>query len=168
MNKVKSEPAPTGDLQADTRFKPGVSGNPAGRKAGSRNRLSQAFFDALEDSFEREGEAVINRLIKDDPKTYCKIIAQLCPAKLEGVIDHRHHLGFDDANSIGEVLELVAQEVGVGKALMLADLLEVEAPDFAAEMQAALPPPTAPINPYERDTAKWRSWNRANKDRFAG
>jgi hypothetical protein len=167
MNKVKSEPVPTGDLQADTRFKPGVSGNPAGRKAGSRNRLSQSFFDALEASFDRDGEAVIDRLMKEDPKTYVKVIAQLCPAKLEGVIDHHHHIGIEAATSIDEVLELVCQEAGVEAAQRLAYVFDIQH-DFGAEMQAALPPPTAPVNPYERDTAKWREWNRGHKSRFEG
>lgn len=42
------------------RFKPGQSGNPAGRPAGSRNRATIA----LEAIIEGQGEAVVNALVK--------------------------------------------------------------------------------------------------------
>jgi hypothetical protein len=35
------------DLVRDTRFRPGQSGNPAGRPKGSRNKLANDFIDDL-------------------------------------------------------------------------------------------------------------------------
>jgi hypothetical protein len=55
----RSTPAP--DKARDGRFKPGQSGNPAGRPKGSRNKLGQAFLDALQADFEQHGVAAIVR-----------------------------------------------------------------------------------------------------------
>lgn len=41
--------APTGDKQGPNRFKPGQSGNPKGREKGSRNKLGEAFLEAMHD-----------------------------------------------------------------------------------------------------------------------
>ncbi len=51
-------PAKTGQKQ-ESRFKPGRSGNPCGRPAGSRNKATLA----LEAIIEGRGEAVVNALV---------------------------------------------------------------------------------------------------------
>jgi hypothetical protein len=152
------EPDDTGSKQAATQFKPGVSGNPSGRPKGSRNRLSEAFINVLEDSFEREGVGVINRLMKDDPKSYTKIIAQLCPAKLEMVVDHTHHL---DHESISGVLETVAREAGVEAAKMLASMFGIVMSEAGDVTKMKLLPP-ADVSPFDEETqrADHRNWLR--------
>jgi hypothetical protein len=81
--EADESPASTGDLQVLTRFKPGQSGNPAGRKRGSRNKLSQSFMDALDADFEQHGVDVIVKVRVEQPAVYFKVIAALMPAKLE-------------------------------------------------------------------------------------
>jgi hypothetical protein len=44
------------------------------------------------------------------------------------MIEHHHVSEFGSTNSIDDILELVAQEAGVEKAIKLAELLEVEPP----------------------------------------
>ena len=84
--EVAATPASTGQLQKrpgfSTRFKPGQSGNPKGRKAGSRNALSEAFISALNQDFEKHGVAVIQAVREDDPAAYLKIIASIVPKDL--------------------------------------------------------------------------------------
>lgn len=84
--QVAATPASTGQLQErpdfSTRFKPGQSGNPKGRKAGSRNALSEAFISALNQDFEKHGVAVIQAVREDDPAAYLKIIASIVPKDL--------------------------------------------------------------------------------------
>ena len=47
------EPENTGPKQADTWFKPGQSGNPAGRPKGARSRLQENFLAALAEKWGR-------------------------------------------------------------------------------------------------------------------
>ena len=78
-------PVPAGELQVKpkgneaTRFKPGQSGNPAGRAKGSRNKLSEHFVSTLSRDFEKHGEKVISEVRAEDPVAYLKVVASLVP-----------------------------------------------------------------------------------------
>src|SRR5215831_18740890 len=65
-------------------FKPGQSGNPAGRPKGSRNKL-QNFIAALAEDFEAYGPQAIAECREKAPHKYLSVIAQLLPkeAKIE-------------------------------------------------------------------------------------
>lgn len=67
----------------DTQFKPGQSGNPAGRPKGSRNKLSDLFIETLAADFEEHGVDVVQELRKVQPAQYCNVIAKLMPKLLE-------------------------------------------------------------------------------------
>jgi hypothetical protein len=54
-----AKPENTGPQQADTRFKPGQSGNPSGRPKGARHRTTVA----IEALLEGEGEALTRKAI---------------------------------------------------------------------------------------------------------
>ena len=69
--------------KADTQFKPGQSGNPAGRPPGSRNKLSEAYLKALADDFAEHGVDTIERLREDRPDIYVGAIGKLMPKLLE-------------------------------------------------------------------------------------
>jgi hypothetical protein len=75
-----SEPDNTGKEQ-DTRFQPGASGNPNGRPKGSRNKLSEAFLQALADDFEANGKEVVEKVRAERPQDYLKIIAAVMPTR---------------------------------------------------------------------------------------
>ena len=66
--------------QRDTktgRFLAGNSGG--GRKPGSRNKLSEAFIADVQASWEKHGAEVLERVVREDPGTYLRIIAGLMP-----------------------------------------------------------------------------------------
>ncbi len=65
-----------------TQFKPGQSGNPAGRQVGSRNKLTTDFVTALAKDFAEHGVAAIQRAREDDPASYLRLIASLAPKEL--------------------------------------------------------------------------------------
>ena len=73
-NRVPSE---------DTQFKPGQSGNPAGRPKGARSKLSEAFLLALSDDFEANGMAAVERVRDDKPEAYLNVIGRLMPKLME-------------------------------------------------------------------------------------
>ena len=59
-NAVLAQPDKTDRKQADTRFKPGQSGNPSGRPKGARHRTTVA----IEALLEGEGEALTRKAIE--------------------------------------------------------------------------------------------------------
>jgi hypothetical protein len=64
-------------------FKPGVSPNPAGRPKGSRNKLGEAFIEALHADFMDHGPQVIEAVRTEKPDQYLKVIASILPKQLE-------------------------------------------------------------------------------------
>jgi hypothetical protein len=71
-----------------TQFKPGQSGNPKGRPAGARNRLGTAFLEALEADFSEHGVDAIERVWRDKPEVYIKLVADLVPKEASLNIDN--------------------------------------------------------------------------------
>jgi hypothetical protein len=60
-----------------------VSGNiGGGRKKGSRNKLGEAFIDALYDDFNEHGVAAIKTVRDERPDQYLKVIASLLPKEM--------------------------------------------------------------------------------------
>jgi hypothetical protein len=64
-------------------FKPGQSGNPAGRPKGTRHRLSDSFLTAFCADFDEHGEAVIEKVRTEDPAAYLKAAVALMPKQVE-------------------------------------------------------------------------------------
>jgi Family of unknown function (DUF5681) len=60
-------------------WKPGTSGNPAGRPRGSRNKLSDDFVAALYNDFQEHGSAAIAACRAEKPDVYVRVIAGLLP-----------------------------------------------------------------------------------------
>ncbi len=67
----------------DTQFKPGQSGNPAGRPPGSRSKLSEAFLKALADDFDEHGLKTVQKVRDDKPDAYLNVIGKLMPKLME-------------------------------------------------------------------------------------
>ena len=75
-------PAKTGRKQAahkDTRFKAGKSGNPAGRKAGSRNKVSLLAEQLIADQAEQVVQAIIEAALGGDVSAQRALLDRLCP-----------------------------------------------------------------------------------------
>lgn len=77
-------------------FKPGQSGNPAGRPKGARNKLGEAFIAALHDDFELHGIETIEKVRADDPTQYVKVIASLLPKELNVKVSELDELSDDE------------------------------------------------------------------------
>src|SRR5262245_26419735 len=60
-------------------WQPGVSGNPAGRLRGSRNKLSEAVICALLRDFPKHGEKAIAKVRREQPGVYLRCLTLLIP-----------------------------------------------------------------------------------------
>jgi hypothetical protein len=74
--------ASTAVVQRGRPFRPGRSGNPGGRRPGSKNRLTEVFMSAIADDFADHGAKVIARVRRDDPAAYLKIVGTFVPREL--------------------------------------------------------------------------------------
>src|SRR4029079_15973917 len=64
-------------------YKPGQSGNPAGRPRNARNKISTAFLEALAADYEEHGAAAIKIMRMEKPADYVRVSASLMPRELE-------------------------------------------------------------------------------------
>jgi hypothetical protein len=71
-------------LRDDLKFKPGQSGNPAGRPKGARSKLSEAFFEALAEDFAEHGVLALQVMRAERPQEYIKAIAALQSKEVTG------------------------------------------------------------------------------------
>lgn len=72
-----------GPLENLKPYKPGQSGNPGGKPAGARNRLTAHYLNALADDFEKHGKQAIVDAREKDPMGYIKAIGGLMPKQIE-------------------------------------------------------------------------------------
>lgn len=87
-SKPENGPAPAPKKQGGAPpWQPGQSGNPAGRAKGSRNKLGEAFLDALHDDFKEHGVAAIEAVRAEKPDQYLKVIASILPKELNIKVD---------------------------------------------------------------------------------
>jgi hypothetical protein len=78
------QPGLPAHLRDDLKWKPGQSGNPAGRPKGARSILSEDFFKALQEDFAEHGVAAIVSMRTERPGDYAKMIAALQTKEIAG------------------------------------------------------------------------------------
>jgi hypothetical protein len=108
-------------------FKPGISGNPAGKKPGTRNLLQRRVLTDLLSHWEQEGYNAIQITYREHPDVYLKVIASLLPR--------------EDVLRVGPLTELSDEE-----------LFELENTIVELRAKDAEPMPTLVQTP--RETAK--------------
>lgn len=93
-------------------FKPGQSGNPAGRRVGSRIKLSEAFLAALCEDFVQYGRETIERVRVEKPDAYLKVVASILPKQLEVTTDPFDGVSDDDLATIVAAATAALQQEG--------------------------------------------------------
>ena len=69
-------------------WKKGESGNPAGRQAGIRSKITHAFLKDLEADWRAHGVEAIAAGRDRDPIGYVKVVASLLPKQIEAEVKH--------------------------------------------------------------------------------
>jgi hypothetical protein len=102
-----------------------VSGNNGGgRPKGSRNKLTTEFLDDLHSEWQKSGPSALQRLAQDDPGAFVRVVAQILPKEIDANVNAGSD--FDGMDSIAEILQKVANEVGTDAALNLAKAFGLE------------------------------------------
>lgn len=73
-------------------WKPGQSGNPAGRPKGSRNKLGEAFIEDMLSDWEANGPAAIVQVRTEKPDAYLKVVASILPRDLNVNLNNTDHM----------------------------------------------------------------------------
>lgn len=108
-------------------FKPG---NP-GRPKGSRNKLGEAFIQAMYEDFQEHGADVIDKVRMEKPDQYLKVVASILPQQLNVRVSE-----FDELTD-----DQIDQRISA-----LARALQLEAGTIAASGREAAPQARKPLN----------------------
>lgn len=84
------------DNTRDTRWKPGQSGNPAGKPKGSRTKLAESFWSDLYDKWLDHGSAAIQAMIEDKPGDFVKVVASQMPKEFLVKTDALNEISDED------------------------------------------------------------------------
>src|SRR6516225_2269065 len=74
------------DMERKMTFQQGVSGNPHGNRYRTRHLLNQEFMQALLLHFRQHGKKAIEKVARNQPAAYLKILALLVPREMK--LDH--------------------------------------------------------------------------------
>ena len=76
-------PTPTAKRDARGRWLPGVSGHPGGDAARARKALNAATIAELHEAFRRGGRKAIDKVMRQQPAIFLKLLVLLVPRELE-------------------------------------------------------------------------------------
>lgn len=82
-NAGHGESAPKKHHGLQPAWRPGQSGNPAGRPRGSRSKLAEAFLADLLADYQAHGRAAIQACRLKSPDVYLRIVGALLPREIE-------------------------------------------------------------------------------------
>lgn len=109
-------PENTGAIQAnDTRFKPGQSGNPAGKPKGAKSKLQEDFLRDVLTAWETRGPDAITGMINEKPADFVKMVAGLMPKDIQFNINDASEMTDDElAQRVRELAARLAPFLAIG------------------------------------------------------
>jgi hypothetical protein len=116
-------------------FQQGVSGNPHGNRHRTRHLLNQEFMQALLLHFRQHGKQAIEKVARNQPAVYVKILALLVPREMQ--IEHTNRIKQMTDEEIEQAIEAI-QTMLAARAGEAAKVIEGTAEP------AALPAPNGP------------------------
>jgi len=126
-------------------FKQGVSGNPHGNRHRTRHLLNQEFMQALLLNFRHEGKRAIEKVARNQPAAYLKILALLVPRELK--LEHSGSVKAMSDEQIEQAIEAI-QTMLAARAGEAAKVIEGTAAPAAFPAPNGQSPEAAPAQKY--------------------
>jgi hypothetical protein len=123
------------DMETAMTFRQGMSGNPHGNRHRTRHLLNQEFMQALLLNFRHEGKRAIEKVARNQPAVYVKILALLVPREMQ--VEHTDRIKQMTDEQIEQAIEAI-QTMLAARAGEAANVIEGMAEP------AALPAPNGP------------------------
>jgi len=93
------------DMERKMTFQQGVSGNPHGNRHRTRHLLNQEFMQALLLHFRSHGKKAIEKVARNQPAVYVKILALLVPREMQ--IEHTNRIKQMTDEEIEQAIEAI-------------------------------------------------------------
>ena len=90
--------------------------NGGGRPKGSRNRLASEFIDALANDFSEHGASAIEKVRREKPDVYLRVVASILPSQLDVAISNVSifaEVDLSDAAEFNAAFELASKVIGL-------------------------------------------------------
>ena len=118
-------------------FRPGLSGNPLGNRHHTRHLLNQEFIQALLLHFREHGKKAIEKVAREQPAAYLKILALLVPREMK--LEHSGGVKAMSDEQIEEAIEAI-QTMLAARAGEAAKVIEGAAELPRSRLPEAIPP----------------------------
>src|SRR6516162_5003622 len=133
------------DMESAMTFKRGISGNPHGNRHRTRHLLNQEFLQALLLHFRQHGKKAIEKVAREQPASYLKILALLVPR--EHKVEYSNSLKNMTDEQLEQAIEMVKQ------------MLEARAGDGAKVIEGTAEP-VGMLGPAELEQPQHKRSNR--------
>jgi hypothetical protein len=144
------------DMERKMTFQQGVSGNPGGNRHRTRHLLNQEFMQALLLNFRHQGKKAIEKVARNQPAAYLKILALLVPR--EHKVEHSNPLKAMTTEQIERSIELIKEMLAEREAGANAKVVE------GVAEPAALPAPRKPRRKTRKSDSRTARPRRAEED----
>ena len=121
------------DMESAMTFRQGVSGNPHGNRHRTRHLLNQEFIQALLLHFREHGKKAIEKVAREQPASYLKILGLLVPREMK--VEHSNVI----KNLTDEQLDAMIEHL---QASLEAQAQSAKVIEGQAEVVPSLPAPS--------------------------
>jgi hypothetical protein len=105
-------------------WKPGQSGNPAGRPLGARAKFSETAMANLLDDWTKHGPGVLAEVRAKDPSTYLGVAFNTLPKDVAISIENRGPLDSEEGRYLRRLVDIIRTCAGDGDPMQILDELE--------------------------------------------
>ena len=93
-------------------FRPGQSGNPAGKPNGARNKLGEAFILDMYEAWRAHGSDAIQDVIDTKPEMFLKVIAGILPRE-PAIVRPEETMSEEEMDAALDVITEIIEERGL-------------------------------------------------------